>query len=45
MQSYYFFYQAMKGAFFIIFSERLLKAAAGPENILAASNLFLCNVQ
>jgi len=45
MQSYYFFYQAMKGAFFIIFSARLLKAAAGPEDILAASNLFLCNVQ
>jgi len=45
MQSYYFFYQAMKGAYFIMSCERLLKALQVPENFLPASNMFLCNVQ
>jgi len=36
MQSYYFFYQAMTGADFIMFSERGLKPEQGLENFLYA---------
>jgi len=36
MQSYYFFYQAITGADFIMFSERPVNAKQEPENFLHA---------